>query len=783
MSSNALAVQKIPSLKKFPFRSRFDLSFTNSFTCYPGLVTPICKTIKLEVGDTADISIDLSLVMLYLQNLVLDGLQADVYTFYTTYGQTYNKYERVKGERLSVVSDEHEYCMSRITSIYPICWKYGNAGIASTIAHAMIPQWNQDGETIKPKIFDITTGENIDPVPQWEVYPVTGSTEDSVCINGYHLSGDKYSNRQLYEGMDDGHVGTYTLGFMPGSLPDYLGYPVGVPNLAFVAAPIIAYYLACDYYFRQAEIFDSIVGIVPDVDVDRPWNIWCEWQGMVAQPDYRYGSLTAFFTPYAYAYNQQTDHFSDKLWLNGLGPGGLYRASRKPDYQALGLAAPTYKGLDVYIPGQDRMLNYIQSRAGATIAADGDLNFRNGGNTSNKEVQYNGSANLHTYENDGNHNYRFQYVSGLKANFNAIESGSAAAIASYGTMQELRTGFQMLKYLEAKNRAGKYIGDIIENFFGIHDPAPDQRFPELLSVLSGGFSLESTENTQASTSSSPQGQINMNASCRIVGKCAHVTAKRDSMIQILMVIRQPSITFEDRIDPYLFQFREMDFMNPLFALLGDQPVKNHEVYVPATPVDAYMSMINRAATSDQSSFTVNLSTDNWFPAPAKKVINDMFKPNSYQERYGELKYAFNQVAGLFHTRAYLCPTFQEPVFSDYRKSGNDFYCWNNHLNDGDNVGVWCRQLTPLSNMNYSLSFDKLKPAAARLNVVGRDVDSSQTSGEYVKREDPRLAKALTPWYKSAYSLTYHPIIGQVRINYKVDRILPVSAAPGLADHL
>ena len=162
MANNSLAIQQIPHLKSAPFRSRINLSASHTFTMYPDLVMPIAN-IKGEVGDTLDVSIDLKLLMLYLQGVVLDALQVDVYAFYTKYSQVYNKYTRVRGENLSVNSDDRTYTMSKVTSTYPVVSIYRDEG-GTNKNYASALKWNQNGREIVPMVFDTTTGKMIDPV-------------------------------------------------------------------------------------------------------------------------------------------------------------------------------------------------------------------------------------------------------------------------------------------------------------------------------------------------------------------------------------------------------------------------------------------------------------------------------------------------------------------------------------------------------------------------------------------------------------------------------------------
>lgn len=768
MANNSLAVQQIPHLKSAPFRSRVNLSYSHTFTMYPDLVMPVAN-IKGEVGDTLDISIDLKLLMLYLQGVVLDALQVDVYAFYTKYSQVYNKYTRVRGENLSVNSDDRTYTMSKVTSTYPVVSIYRHEG-DNLKNYASALKWKQNGREMVPMVFDTTTGKMIDPVITMKDTTVPGQRVVAGSQYIPHWSDPDYANMN------------YCLGFLPGSLPDALGCNCGMPCMAYSAAPFVAYYLICDYYFRNAEIFDSIVGLVPDVDVNRPWNIWSEWQGMVADTTYPYGSVTKFFEPMDYVYLSDT--------LTSLAPGGFYRVSRKPDYLSLGLASPTYQGLEVFLPSS------FSSTLPDTIPVVGNglaMGLTDGNGTVGGLGVSTSSGSFSAYSS----NYGDTLPGTISTTDGRIDNGklvglttdpdksglvgvlSGSMMFDPGTVQETRTGFQMLKFLEAKNRAGKYFGDIIYNFFGIADPKGDTRFPEWIGLASGSFGYFANMQSSAA-GATPQGNIAMNASCDINQHLCRKTFTEDGLIQIMVVVRQPSVVFQDRVDRSFFEFEELDFMNPLFAHLGDQPVYNHEVYVPAMNSEVFDKQSGPQWLSDVSS----LPSDTEITADrvdVDKNIQDeldyLWQPNSYQERYADKKYAFNRVSGLFRSRCRVMQSFKQPLYSKYR--------WSDALQDYHVYGSKTAGMqVPLDNQLYTLSFDnpQLVGDAGIHNFVGRPGLTNFSSGHCPTRTEAQMSKSITPFAKQMFDVEYPPIQGQVYLRIIADRIVPVKSAPGLADH-
>ena len=109
MANASIAVQRIPELSKAPFRSRFNRSFPIQTTIYPDGVFPIMRDLRMFPGDTIDLSVDLKMTMLYRTAPMVDALEVNIYCFYSNYRQLYNKYTRVRGERLSASDDTNIY--------------------------------------------------------------------------------------------------------------------------------------------------------------------------------------------------------------------------------------------------------------------------------------------------------------------------------------------------------------------------------------------------------------------------------------------------------------------------------------------------------------------------------------------------------------------------------------------------------------------------------------------------------------------------------------------------
>lgn len=775
MANASIAVQRIPELSHAPFRSKFNRSFPFQRTLYPDGVFPLIKNLRMFPGDTIDLSIDAKFTMLYRTSPMIDALEVNVYCFYADYRQLSNTYTRTRGENLSVSSDTNVYRLPKITSVYPVVAWNVKGNINQWYAHTL--RWKQNGQDIIPQLFDTTTGRNVNASVKY----VRG------IVQGQYLRGDDDEDNQTGDSNKE-----YTVGFAIGSLPDYLGAVCGVAPLAIDATPYIMYYLTCDRYFRNQEMFDSIVGIVPDVDKDRVWNIWSEWQGMSPYYHYAYGSVKKFYPPHTTTQpiDVLNEDATDMEMLSGIGPGGIYRASRKPDYQALALANPTYHGIEVMIPGLPSDLELMPDGAITFNSMDGTvipssspilqqaLNISNIGdqNVAQGSLQFTSGGNMQQQR------HYLEYASGLKIGTNTIGAG---------TMQELRTAFQLLQFYQAKNIAGKYIQDIISMMFGINDPSPDDRFPQLLKVLTGAFDFIANQQTSEASATSPQGNITTSGVCRIVGKLCHKSTIYDAHVQVLVVIRQPSIVFEDRMEPWWFIQTELEYPWPQFARLSDQPVFNYEVYCPAVTGYVVRAPISDATTAfavPQDGTGENTTAHYQIGSAGQNLLNDLWKPYGYQERYADMKYAYPDIAGGFRMRAEFMQQYRWPSTMGYRyKPTFTDYVADNKT--GDEFSKFYMKMNSETQWNLNVSYDNrdLVPAGRKFGFMGRPQREENgikyTSGDIQYRHYGTQNKSITPWDKNMFdSIHATPIqvVGQAYCYY--ESVLPVHTLPGLADH-
>lgn len=180
------------------------------------------------------------------------------------------------------------------------------------------------------------------------------------------------------------------------------------------------------------------------------------------------------------------------------------------------------------------------------------------------------------------------------------------------TINELRLAEHIQKWLERNARGGaRYIEQILSHF-GVR--VPDYRLdrPE---YLGGGKSpVQISEVLQTSATDDVTPQANMAGHGYSVGNKNKFSYKFDEhgiVLGIMSVL--PRTSYQDGVSRHLMKFDKFDYYFPEFAHLGEQEVKNCEVYNGTT------------------------------------LSEDPLGTFGYQERYAEYKYRSGEVHGDFKT--------------------------------------------------------------------------------------------------------------------------------------
>lgn len=344
-------------------------------------------------------------------------------------------------------------------------------------------------------------------------------------------------------------------GWSVGTLADYFGIPTGVAGLSVSALPFRAYALIMNEWFRDQNLQDPLV--VPTDD-----------------------STVA-------GVNSGT-------FVTDVAKGGKpFIAAKYHDYFTSALPAPQ-KGPDVAIPVAQAASYPVYPLAQSVSPSGADSlrwQTRDGSKFTYNSSQY-GVFGVSSDFSDGasvsDSTMLKEFQTGpnsvsdvIPANLWAVADGNAAA----ATINQLRLAFQIQKFYEQQARGGSRYTEVVRSFFGVTSPDARLQRPEYL----GGNRVPINVNQivqQSGTESSgtPQGTV--------VGQSLTTDKHSDftksftehGLIIGVMVARYDH-TYQQGLNRLWSRKDKFDFYWPVFANIGEQAIKNKEIFAQGNDKD------------------------------------------------------------------------------------------------------------------------------------------------------------------------------------------------------
>lgn len=380
-------------------------------------------------------------------------------------------------------------------------------------------------------------------------------------------------------------------GFATQSIFDYAGIPTGVPitdNNPINALPFRAMNLIYNKWFRDENLQDSL----PVATGDGP------------DPIANYNLFRR---------SKRHDYMTSSLPFPQKGPAEGITIN-------LGDSAPVTGTLT--IPQRNIYATQIQ--------------YVNGSNTKSLEAiehQYNDegttySASVGTYNKSSS-----IYPSGTDVRLVVNQSeqrvnanlSTDLSLATAISINDLRTAFQLQKLLERDARGGTQYREILRSHFGVVSPDARLQVPEYLGGSSTRIIVKPVEQTSATDSTSPQGNL---AAYAVGADSFHGFTKsfvEHGYIIGFMNVRA-DLSYQQGLDRLWSRRDRFDFYWPSLAHLGEQAVLNKEIYMQGTEAD-------------------------------EQVFG-------YQERYAEYRYKNSLITGKFRS--------QDPQSLDFWHLAQDF---------------------------------------------------------------------------------------------------------------
>ena len=339
-------------------------------------------------------------------------------------------------------------------------------------------------------------------------------------------------------------------GWSIGTIADYFGVPTGVPNLSVSALPFRAYALVMNEWFRDENLSDPLVVPVDDATV-------AGVNTGTFVTDVAKGGL-----PYKAA--KYHDYFTSCLPSPQKGPDVLIPVAQAANYPVVGTGYPLalYNGTDHYVTdfiGRDNGNKFAKGDLGATLGST----IQSTGISS-----FTGKAvGVVTQEALG---IKPLAYSGLVA----ISDGNAAA----ATINQLRMAFQIQKLYEKDARGGSRYIEILKSHFGVTSPDARLQRPEYL----GGNRIPININQVVQQSATASGAT---AQGTVTGMSVTTDTHSDftksftehGFVIGVMVARYDH-TYQQGLERFWSRKDRFDYYWPVFANIGEQAVKNKEIY-------------------------------------------------------------------------------------------------------------------------------------------------------------------------------------------------------------
>jgi len=426
----------------------------------------------------------------------------------------------------------------------------------------------------------------------------------------YITGNDTEANLPVFDPMLFSTYGRPAGGYAPyadlaidGSLADYMGLPTvatveeeksGVMPIQVL--PFLAYQLIYNEYYRDQNLQDPI-----DLDYDS-WTVLSE---------------SDFMAKYAEVFRIRSrawekDYFTSALPWAQKGP-----AVQIPGSGSMGLSG---KAPVVYAPPPDGPFGpgdghtALHQRGGNPMfpvtPGEGVIQGPTSGenytpDSGRSMINFSNGTTLIDVDPNGN----------LFADLDNVQgSRDPGDTATGNTINDLRTAFQIQKWLEKNARAGtRYIEQILSHF-GVRTPDSRLQRPEFIGGGKAPVVISEVLQTSESTQQSPQANMAGHGVSAAANNSFHYKALEHGYIIGLMSI-QPRTAYQQGVPRHFLRNDKFDFFWPTLAHLGEQPVYNGELY--------------------------------WNMDPVTPGVPDNRATFGYQSRYSEYKYIPSTVHGYF----------------------------------------------------------------------------------------------------------------------------------------
>lgn len=351
-------------------------------------------------------------------------------------------------------------------------------------------------------------------------------------------------------------------GWSVGTIADYFGLPTGVSGISVSALPFRAYALIMNEWFRDQNLQDPLVVPVDDATV----------QGV--NTGTFVSDVAKGGKPYIAA--KYHDYFTSCLPSPQRGPDVTLSVASQGDFPVVAKAdqVPFSKwpmstgGLSepqpVRMASNSSQFGWIDSASNGVLSVITDATGR--GSILKKADDVYGQDHFTSYP----------------SNLWALNAGNAIV----ATINQLRMAFQIQKLYERDARGGTRYIEVLKSHFGVTSPDARLQRPEYL----GGNRVPINVNQviqQSGTGAgadTPQGTV-VGMSLTTDNNSDFMKSFTEHGYIIGVMVARYDHTYQQGIERHWSRKTRFDYYWPVFANIGEQAVKNKEIFAQGKPVD------------------------------------------------------------------------------------------------------------------------------------------------------------------------------------------------------
>lgn len=338
-------------------------------------------------------------------------------------------------------------------------------------------------------------------------------------------------------------------GWNVGTIADYMGIPTGVSGISVDAMPFRAYALICNEWFRDENLTDPIYIDTGDSNV--------------------VGS-------------------NGSAYRTDIPKGGApFVAAKYHDYFTSALPAPQ-KGPDVPLPLGQMAPVYSSANVDNSGLSSYGLTFNT---QSNSEIFSSGFHNAALWAGSGGNTVSLRGQSGTvtgnaTSDYALIPKNLMAdlTLATGTSINQLRQAFQVQKLYEKDARGGTRYIEIIKSHFGVSSPDSRLQRPEYLGGSRVPINIHQVVQTSSTDSTTPQG--NTSAYSLTIDSHSDFTKSFTEHGWIIgLCVARYNHTYQQGLERMWSRKVREDYYFPVFANLGEQAIKNKEIFAQGTSED------------------------------------------------------------------------------------------------------------------------------------------------------------------------------------------------------